>query len=114
MAKPIQAGSLATIIDLADNPPDQPLHTGDLQQPLVLYIARVPGSHGICFSLSDPNSKELMTLDIFLTTMYVHFRVYPSYNARLFESQAMLREQMALETLPNGLVARAFASKKQC
>ena len=72
MANPIQAGSLASVIDLADNPPDQPLHslTGDLQQPLVLYIARVPGSHGICFSLPDATNKKLMeVLDVFLTTM---------------------------------------------
>lgn len=42
MALPIQAGSLASVIDLAENPPDQPLHSlpADLQQPLVLYIAR--------------------------------------------------------------------------
>lgn len=48
MANPVLAGSLASVIDLADNPPEQPLHslTNDLQQPLVLYIARVPGSHG--------------------------------------------------------------------
>ncbi|KAF6241226.1 hypothetical protein HO173_001021 [Letharia columbiana] len=72
MAKPIQAGSLASVIELADNPPDQPLHslTGDLQQPLVLYIARVPGSHGICFSVPDARNMELMeTPDVFLTTM---------------------------------------------
>ena len=72
MAKPIQAGSLASVIDLADNPPDQPLHglTGELQQPLVLYIARVPGSHGNYSSLTAKKDKELMEmLDVFLTTM---------------------------------------------
>lgn len=78
MAKPIQAGSLATVIDLADNPPDQPLHslTGDLQQPLVLYIARVPGSHGVCCSLPDFKNKELIEmLDVFLTTLKPQRRV---------------------------------------
>lgn len=72
MAKPIQAGSLASVIDLADNPPDQPLHglTADLQQALVLYIARVPGSHGSCFSLPVAKIQELMEmLDVFLSTM---------------------------------------------
>lgn len=72
MGNPIQAGSLASVIDLADNPPDQPLHslTGDLQQPLVLYILKVPGSKGVCFSLSDATNEKLMeVLDVFLTTM---------------------------------------------
>ena len=72
MANPVQAGSLASVIDLADNPPDQPLHslTADLQQPLVLYIARVPGSHGLGLSLPDSkNNKLTETLDVFLTTL---------------------------------------------
>ena len=72
MAGPILAGSLASVIDLADNPPKQPLQTlaEDLQQPLVLYIARVPGSHGICFHLSVANGEGLMeVIDVFLTTM---------------------------------------------
>lgn len=58
MANPVLAGSLASVIDLADNPPEQPLHslTNDLQQPLVLYIARVPGSHGTYLPL--PKAKD--------------------------------------------------------
>ena len=72
MAGPILAGSLASVIDLADNPPKEPLHSlaEDLQRPIVLYIARVPGSHGICFHLLVANSKGLIeVLDVFLTTM---------------------------------------------
>ena len=72
MAGPILAGSLASVIDLADNPPKQPLHglAEDLQQPLVLYIARVPGSHGMRFHPPVANSKGLMgVIDVFLTTM---------------------------------------------
>lgn len=72
MAKPIQAGSLASVVELAENPPDWPIHsvTGYLQQPLVLYIARVPGSHGICLSSPHSKHKKLTeVLDVFLTTM---------------------------------------------
>ena len=72
MANPVPAGSLASVIDLADNPPEQPLHslTNDLQQPLVLYIARVPGSHGTYLPLPKAKDKGLIkTLDVFLTTM---------------------------------------------
>ena len=72
MAGPILAGSLASVIDLAENPPKQPLHSlaEDLQQPLVLYIARVPGSHGMGFHLPVASSKGLIEVtDVFLTTM---------------------------------------------
>ena len=72
MAGPILAGSLASVIDLAHNPPKQPLQNlaEDLQQPLVLYIARVPGSHGIRVLLSVANGERLMeVIDVFLTTM---------------------------------------------
>ena len=48
MARAVRAGSLATVIDLADNPPERLYHglLQDVQQPLTLYIARVPGSRG--------------------------------------------------------------------
>lgn len=48
MAPAIEAGSLASVIDLADNPPKylQCNATTSIKQPLVLYIARVPGSKG--------------------------------------------------------------------
>lgn len=60
MARAVQAGSLATVIDLADNPPER-LHYGllqDVQQPLTLYIARVPGSRGEPFCLNALNVYE--------------------------------------------------------
>ena len=45
----VEAQSLAGVIDLADNPPVQ--YQEDigppLTSPLVLYIARVPGSRGM-------------------------------------------------------------------
>ena len=48
MAPAVLAGSLASIIELADNPPERlPQRATQLvQQPLTLYIARVPGSRG--------------------------------------------------------------------
>ncbi len=44
----IHAGSLADVISLADNPPQEHQNRllPNVQQPLVLYIARVPGSKG--------------------------------------------------------------------
>ena len=48
MAPAVLAGSLAGIIEFADNPPERlPQNASQLvQQPLTLYIARVPGSRG--------------------------------------------------------------------
>ena len=48
MAPAVAAGSLSTVINLADNPPLDPRDNAvvGVQQPLVLYIARVPGSKG--------------------------------------------------------------------
>lgn len=53
MAPAVLAGSLASIIELADNPPERlPQDASQLvQQPLTLYIARVPGSRGECYQM---------------------------------------------------------------
>lgn len=44
----IQANSLADVVELAENPPKDPRApvSRQAQEPLVLYIARVPGSRG--------------------------------------------------------------------
>jgi len=47
MAMPPQANSLSSITHLAGNPPRYPRNpTEQKRDPLVLYIARVPGSRG--------------------------------------------------------------------
>lgn len=47
MAPAVEARSLSSITTLAANPPLYPRNpTQEIQQPLVLYIARVPGSKG--------------------------------------------------------------------
>lgn len=74
MTPAVTAGSLSTVINLADNPPSNPRDKAviEVQQPLVLYIARVPGSKGeylwtLILGLYDKTLTE--RLDIFLTTM---------------------------------------------
>lgn len=50
----IQAKSLSSVVELADNPPaSSHINIANLD-PLVLYIARVPGSQG----LADDIDKE--------------------------------------------------------
>lgn len=74
MAKPIQAGSLASLIDLAETPPDQPLHnlTADLQQPLVLYIARIPGTLDVFLTTMKPQAKVVTAQDVQSSLYYMH------------------------------------------
>ena len=51
IAPAIQANSLADVVELADNPPQDPRApvSRQAQEPLMLYIARVPGSKGSVF-----------------------------------------------------------------
>ena len=48
MAPAVEASSLSSVLSLADNPPLNPRDNAvlEIQQPLMLYIARVPGSKG--------------------------------------------------------------------
>ena len=47
MPPAVEARSLSSLTTLAANPPLYPRNpTQEIQQPLVLYIARVPGSKG--------------------------------------------------------------------
>lgn len=64
MTRPIQAGSLASLIDLAENPPDQPLHssTDELQQPLVLYIARKNSPSHFHFVGVDRERRDIVSV----------------------------------------------------
>ena len=72
MAPVIEARSLAIISQIANNPPANPRDVTfrPTQQPLILYIARVPGTRGMhLFRLSCTGSGQLTGLDIFLSTM---------------------------------------------
>ena len=69
MASVVQADSLSAITALASDPPEHPQAlTLEAHGPLVLYIARVPGSRGI--PLGTRCLLPLTSLeDVFLTTM---------------------------------------------
>lgn len=70
MASAVEARSLSALTNLAANPPRYPRNpTLNVQEPLVLYIARVPGSRGSmernCCTVYYANRHT----DVFLTTM---------------------------------------------
>lgn len=47
MAPVVEAKSLSAVVDLAEDPPGEyKFDTHESQEPLVLYIARIPGSKG--------------------------------------------------------------------
>ncbi|KAL8952523.1 MAG: hypothetical protein Q9222_001553 [Ikaeria aurantiellina] len=68
----IQARSLSSVIELADNPPSLPNTSPDIQDPLVLYIARVPGSRDVFLTTSKPLQKVVTAQDVQSSLYYVH------------------------------------------
>ncbi|KAI9707302.1 MAG: hypothetical protein M1836_000262 [Candelina mexicana] len=70
---PVEARSLANLITLASNPPQYPRNpTAEALEPLVLYLARVPGSKGKLAREVSPRDAFLadwIPLDVFLTTI---------------------------------------------
>lgn len=66
----IQAKSLSSVLDLADNPPLSFHHGLEGGDPLVLYIARVPGSRGWHHGKASCSGLAELTFgaDVFLTT----------------------------------------------
>ena len=49
----IQAKSLSNVIRLADDPPALPYSDQEALDPLILYIARIPGNRGIMIQLHN-------------------------------------------------------------
>ena len=67
----IQAKSLSNVVRLADDPPALPYSDQEALDPLILYIARIPGNRGI----NDPTAQSTIQLgkltcgaDVLLTT----------------------------------------------
>ncbi|KAF1834312.1 hypothetical protein BDW02DRAFT_569209 [Decorospora gaudefroyi] len=74
MAAPIiEAKSLSLLTALASNPPAYPRNPTHVRhEPLVLYIARVPGSRDIFLSPMKPRAKVVTAEDIQSSLYYVH------------------------------------------
>ncbi|KAL1793941.1 hypothetical protein ACET3X_007362 [Alternaria dauci] len=74
MATPIiEARSLSSLTALASNPPAYPRNpTHQRHEPLVLYIARVPGSRDVFLSPMKPREKVVTAEDIQSSLYFVH------------------------------------------
>ncbi|KAL8893118.1 MAG: hypothetical protein Q9215_000123 [Flavoplaca cf. flavocitrina] len=67
----IQAKSLSNVIRLADDPPALPYSDQEALDPLILYIARIPGNRGITIQLHQSTiqlGKLTCRADVLLTT----------------------------------------------
>ena len=73
----IEAGSLSSLTTLAANPPQYPRNpTEQERSPLILYIARVPGSKGRFVQILGWTSKSSLTnLDVFLSPLKPRQRI---------------------------------------
>ncbi|CAI6334979.1 unnamed protein product [Periconia digitata] len=74
MSRPaIEARSLSSLTSLASNPPPYPRNpTHGKQEPLVLYIARVPGSRDVFLSPMKPREKVVTAEDVQNSLYFVH------------------------------------------
>ncbi|KAK8040274.1 oxidoreductase-like protein [Apiospora marii] len=73
-AEHVEARSLTALNALAANPPQYPVKPNEARQdPLTLYISRVPGTRDIILSTARPQLKNVSVTDVSNSLYYVHF-----------------------------------------
>ncbi|KAI9797862.1 MAG: hypothetical protein M1833_005062 [Piccolia ochrophora] len=73
MAPAVHASSLTELTTIASNPPRYPRNpTQAVHDPLVLYIARVPGSRDVFLTTIKPREKVVTAEDISSSLYYIH------------------------------------------
>jgi len=73
MAPAVEASSLSALTEIASNPPAHPkAGAGHTTPPLVLYIARVPGSRDVFLTPLKPREKVVSAEDVLSALYYVH------------------------------------------
>ncbi|KAI0533198.1 hypothetical protein GGR58DRAFT_487602 [Xylaria digitata] len=75
MSEYVEARSLAALNQLAANPPQYPTKPNETRQdPLTLYISRVPGTRDIILSTLKPQVKNVTAEDVASSLYYAHFQ----------------------------------------
>ncbi|KAI1057117.1 hypothetical protein LB507_002268 [Fusarium sp. FIESC RH6] len=70
----MEAKSLTALNTLAGNPPQYPINPAqERQDPLVLYISRVPGTRDVILSPFKPQLKNVTAEDVASCLYYVHY-----------------------------------------
>ncbi|MCJ1477136.1 hypothetical protein MMC13_005807 [Lambiella insularis] len=90
MAPLVVARSLAALTALAANPPHHPRNPiSDIQEPLVLYIARIPGGRDVFLTTMKPQQRVVTAQDIASSLYYFHLETHEDEVMR----EAMSQEQ---------------------
>ncbi|KAF5023177.1 hypothetical protein F66182_4758 [Fusarium sp. NRRL 66182] len=72
----MEARSLTALNTLAGNPPQYPINPAqERQDPLTLYISRVPGTRDVILSPFKPQLKNVTAEDVASCLYYVHYEV---------------------------------------
>ncbi|GKT82180.1 oxidoreductase-like protein [Colletotrichum tofieldiae] len=93
MSTQVEARSLASLNYLAANPPQYPHKPAEQRQdPLTLYISRVPGTRDVILTTSKPHLKNVTSEDVANSFYYIHLEL-PSdgghpYNPNLAHAAA--------------------------
>ncbi|CAM1503601.1 Fc.00g011920.m01.CDS01 [Cosmosporella sp. VM-42] len=75
----MEARSLTSLNNLAANPPQYPINPAEEKQdPLTLYISRVPGTRDVILSPFKPQLKNVTGEDVASSLYYVHLEMHYS------------------------------------
>ncbi|KAK1711938.1 uncharacterized protein BDZ83DRAFT_590413 [Colletotrichum acutatum] len=76
MSTQVEARSLASLNYLAANPPQYPHKPAEQRQdPLTLYISRVPGTRDVILTTSKPHLKNVTSEDVANSFYYIHLEL---------------------------------------
>ncbi|KAL8718892.1 MAG: hypothetical protein Q9225_004038 [Loekoesia sp. 1 TL-2023] len=98
----IQAKSFSGVVDLADDPPLSPYTSLGHLDPLVLYIARVPGSRDVFLTTTKPLQKVVTAQDVQSSLYYIHVDSEDDERLRKSTDSRQIVESEAVDQV-NGL-----------
>ncbi|KAI1382831.1 uncharacterized protein F4822DRAFT_422723 [Hypoxylon trugodes] len=112
----VEARSLASLNYLAANPPQYPKKPNEERQdPITLYISRVPGTRDIILSTQKPQVKNVTAEDVASSLYYVHLntpedealipppsQALPSSSPRTSEESSRSGNQIHRKPVPGG------------
>ncbi|KAI9882083.1 MAG: DASH complex subunit ask1 [Watsoniomyces obsoletus] len=104
MKSPVEARSLSSLTTLASNPPKYPRNpTEETRKPLVLYIARVPGSRDVFLTTMKPREKVVTAEDVTSSLYYLHVDQASDGGSSFSESESQeIDRQMRYSSASDG------------
>ncbi|CAK4025743.1 Hypothetical predicted protein [Lecanosticta acicola] len=106
----VEATSLSHVTDIATNPPLHPTASPDIPQlPLVLYIARVPGSRDVFLTPIKPREKVVTAEDVQSSLYYVHVNSPEDLDEAPRRPSSVNADSSHLLSVPGGGIRRKAA-----